>query len=120
MNKASKIAMKITSEIQVDSKLFSAKSKSTIKNVIYKKIHPLISGYFRDKSWEHVHRVFYEIESMGVRVSYGCKNGGYFQVDGQTAGKKYDFEIEFDNEQNKHVSIKGQLVCTFRERDQLG
>lgn len=93
-----------------DQKLFNLKSKSAIKNYIYKVTEPLTKGIFRDENWSNVMRVFNAINDLGVDFDWWVENGGY-SVDGSR--KEYMFRITLVNTQQKKFEIDGCLTCAF-------
>ena len=45
------------------------KSKTATRNAIYRFIHPLTTGIFRDEDWRNVSKIWKTLEAEGVEIS---------------------------------------------------
>ena len=109
-----RIAKLLTAK-QLDDKLYKAKSKQTAKNIIYRNIENLTKGIFRDQNWSNVRKIWERLEYLGLDVNVQVKNGGYFndRMTGEIAGKKYNFDFEYNNIEGKLFRFEGELICSF-------
>lgn len=107
-----KLAKKIiaNNEYQLDYKLMKLKSKFGIKNYIYNYVDNFTKGKFRDEDWSNVKRVFDKINELGVNLNWYVEDGGY-SLDGMS--KTYKFDIDFINQYDNEIKLKGQLICSF-------
>lgn len=103
------IAKKLYAET-IDQKLYNFKTKSSAINYIYKVVEPYTKGFFRDESWEHLHKVFKVINDLGVDLNWWVEDGGYKKND-LSQSKVYQLEIQYMNAQGNIISIKGHLTA---------
>ena len=97
-------------EYELDNKLYVMKSKTGVKNYIYKYVEKYTKGKFRDEDWSNVKAVFDKIHELGVNLNWYVENGGY-SLDGMS--KTYKFDIDFINQYGKEIKLSGQLICCF-------
>lgn len=81
------------------------KSKSATKNAIYRVIHPLTTGVFRDQDWRYVSRIWKTLDSLGVvtNITEAKYDGGFPPV-----SKRWHFTAEVNG-----FTFTGTLVACF-------
>lgn len=87
-------------KITVDESLMDKKLPSTVKariNQLYKAVNSLVKNSYTDESWEALRDYDEAVESVGGKLTYWCKDGGYCDraEDGMPRSKQYEMEIEY-------------------------
>lgn len=84
------------------------KSKSATRNAIYRFIHPLTTGIFRDTDWRYVSRIWKTLEAQGVVTNImEAKYDGH-GADGIPTSKRWNFVAEVNG-----FTFQGTLVACF-------
>lgn len=81
------------------------KSKSATRNAIYREIHPLTTGIFKDEDWRNVSRIWKALDAMGVvtNITDAKYNGGF-----PPTSKQWNFTAEVNG-----FTFQGTLVACF-------
>ena len=88
--------------------IINGRSKQTAINIIYKKITPLINGFFKDEDWSGVRRVWKTFEELNLDW---CTTGNEYYGGMPPQGKRWTFEIEFTDNAGKLKKIFGNLTA---------
>lgn len=84
------------------------KSKTATRNAIYRFIHPLTTGIFRDEDWRFVNRIWKALDAEGVAINHvEAKYDGH-QSDGLPTTKRWNFTIQVNG-----FVFQGTLVACF-------
>jgi hypothetical protein len=82
------------------------KTKSALRNRIYKIVAPLTKGIFNDSDWSNVRAVFSALEQAGVSVT--IERADYRQGETHPTCKNWDLTIEAFG-----MKLSGHLVASF-------
>lgn len=84
------------------------KSKSATKNAIYRVIHPLTTGVFRDQDWRYVSRIWKTLDAEGVVTNITEAKYDGHDKDGIPTTKRWNFELQVNG-----FKFQGTLVACF-------